>query len=102
VFGLMVWELVSQFRNQYLTAAARAMPVATLGANVGLQAIFGMAHRNHTIGGFTAYRMIGVVGLIGAVRGLLAATGLTRGEEEAGRREVLLAGLGTGVLVLGR
>jgi ABC-2 type transport system permease protein len=114
VFGLMVWELVSQFSNQYPTAAARAMLVSTMGSNAGLQAIFGMAHRIDTIGGYTAYHAIGVLGLIGAVWGLLAATRLTRGEEEAGRWELLLAGpttrrrtaagalagLGAGVLVL--
>jgi ABC-2 type transport system permease protein len=92
VFGLMVWELVSQFSSQYPTAAARAMLVSTMGSNAGLQAIFGMAHRIDTIGGYTAYHAIGVLGLIGAVWGLLAATRLTRGEEEAGRWEVLLAG----------
>ena len=92
VFGLMVWELVSQFSSQYPTVAARAMLVSTMGSNAGLQAIFGMAHHIDTIGGYTAYHAIGVLGLIGAVWGLLAATRLTRGEEEAGRWEVLLAG----------
>lgn len=114
VFGLLVWELVSQFGKEYPTAAARAMLVATMGSSAGLQAIFGMARRIDTVGGYTAYHAIGVLGLIGAVWGLLAATRLTRGEEEAGRWEVLLAGpstrrraaaaalagLGTGVLVL--
>ena len=92
VFGLMVWELVSQFSNQYPTAAARAMLVSTMGSSAGLQAIFGMAHHIDTIGGFTAYHAIGVLGLIGAVWGLLAGTRLLRGEEEAGRWEPLLAG----------
>jgi ABC-2 type transport system permease protein len=114
VFGLVVWELVSQFSKEYPTAAARAMLVTTMGSNAGLQAIFGMAHHIDTIGGYTAYHAIGVLGLIGAVWGLLAATRLTRGEEEAGRWEVLLAGpvtrrratagalagLGAGLLVL--
>jgi ABC-2 type transport system permease protein len=114
VFGLVVWVLVSQFSNQYPTAAARAMLVSAMGSNAGLQAIFGMARHIDTIGGYTAYHAIGVLGLIGAVWGLLAATRLTRGEEEAGRWEVLLAGpvtrrraaagalagLGAGVLVL--
>jgi ABC-2 type transport system permease protein len=92
VFGLMVWELVSQFSTEYPTAAARATLVTTMGSNVGLQAIFGMAHHIDTVAGYTAYHAIGVLGLIGAVWGLLAATRLTRGEEDAGRWEVLLAG----------
>ncbi len=92
VFGLMVWTLVSQFSKEYPTAAARAMLVKTMGSNVGLQAIFGMAHQIDTIPGYTAYHMIGVLGIIGAVWGLLAGTRLLRGEEEAGRWELLLAG----------
>jgi ABC-2 type transport system permease protein len=44
------------------------------------------------VAGYTAYHVIGVLGIIGAVWGLLAATRLLRGEEEAGRWELLLAG----------
>ena len=54
VFGLMVWELVSQFSKEYPTAAARARLVSAMGSSAGLQAIFGMAHRIDTIGGYTA------------------------------------------------
>jgi ABC-2 type transport system permease protein len=92
VFGLTVWTLVSQFDKEYPTAAARAMLVKTMGSNAGLQAIFGMARRINTIPGYTAYHVIGVLGIIGAVWGLLAGTRLVRGEEEAGRWELLLAG----------
>ena len=42
VFGLVVWVLVSQFSSQYPTAASRAMLVATMGSDAGLQAIFGI------------------------------------------------------------
>jgi ABC-2 type transport system permease protein len=95
VFGLMIWVLVSQFSKEYPTAAARAMLVQTMGTDVGLQAIFGMAHHLDTVAGYTAYHAIGVLGLIGAVWGLLAATRLLRGEEDAGRWEILLAGRAT-------
>jgi ABC-2 type transport system permease protein len=95
VSGLMVWVLVSQFSKEYPTAAARAMLDTTMGSNAGLQAIFGMAHQIGTIPGYTAYHMIGVLGIVLAVWGLLAATRLLRGEEEAGRWEVLLAGQAT-------
>ncbi len=92
VFGLMVWELASQFGNEYPTAASRAMLTKTMGSSVGLQAIFGMAHHIDTVAGYTAYHAIGMLGLIGAIWGLLAATRLIRGEEEAGRWELLLTG----------
>ncbi len=64
----------------------------TMGADVGSQAIFGPAHHLDTVAGYTAYHAVGVLGLVVAVWGLLAATRLLRGEEQAGRWELLLAG----------
>jgi ABC-2 type transport system permease protein len=92
VFGLMVWLLVTQFGKEYPTVASRAMLVSTMGSDAGLQAIFGMAYRIDTVAGYTAYHVIGVLAIIGAIWGLLAATRLVRGEEDAGRWELLLAG----------
>ena len=92
VFALMVWALVSQFAKEYPTAADRARLVETMGADVGSQAIFGPAHHLDTVAGYTAYHAVGVLGLVVAVWGLLAATRLLRGEEQAGRWELLLAG----------
>jgi ABC-2 type transport system permease protein len=86
VFGLLIWVLISQFGKEYPTAASRVMLVQTMGSNVGLQAIFGMAHHLGTVAGYTAYHAIGVLGLIGAVWGLLAATRALRG---GGRRRPL-------------
>lgn len=92
VFALMVWALVSQFDKEYPTAADRARLVATMGADVGSQAIFGPARHLDTVAGYTAYHAVGILGLIVAVWGLLAATRLLRGEEQAGRWELMLAG----------
>lgn len=92
VFGLVVWSEVTNFAKVYPTAADRALAAATYGSNVGLQAIFGPVHHIDTVAGYTAFHMVGVLGLIGAVWGLLTGTRLLRGEEEAGRWEMLLAG----------
>jgi ABC-2 type transport system permease protein len=114
VFALTVWALVSQFAKEYPTAADRARLVATMGADAGSRAIFGPAHHLDTVAGYTAYHAVGVVGLVIAVWGLLASTRLLRGEEQAGRWELLLAGrttrrhaaaaalagLGAGLLIL--
>ena len=64
VFGLMVWELVSQFGNEYPTTAARAMLTKTMGSNAGLQAIFGMAHHSAAI--------LVAIGIAAAVAGAAA------------------------------
>jgi ABC-2 type transport system permease protein len=92
VSALMAWVLVTQFANEYPTAADRARLVKTMGQSVGSQAIFGPAHHLDTVAGYTAYHLVGFFGLIVAVWGLLAATRLLRGEEQAGRWELLLAG----------
>ena len=93
VFGLSAWVEVSQFANEYPTAADRTRLVQTMGSSVGLQAIFGPSPMIDTPGGYMAAHAVGVFGIIiGAVWGLLAGTRLLRGEEEAGRWELLLAG----------
>lgn len=92
VFGVSVWWLASDFAKEYPTAGDRAKLVATFGSNVGWSALFGPVRDLGTVAGYTATHLVGVYGLIGAVWGLLAGTRLLRGEEEAGRWELLLAG----------
>lgn len=92
VFALVTWLEATQFAKEYPTAADRARLVVTMGENVGLNAIFGPSPRIDTVGGYVAAHAIGVLGIIGAVWGVLAGTRLLRGEEDAGRWESLLAG----------
>ena len=91
-FGLITWIEVVQFGQEYPTAADRARLVETMGRDVGLQAVFGPARQVDTVAGYVAAHLVGVLSLIGAVWGLLTATRRLRGEEEAGRWELLLAG----------
>ena len=92
VFALVVWALVNEYGKEYPTAADRARLVETIESSVGEQAIFGPAHHLDTVAGYTAYHAIGVLGIIAGIWGLVAATRLLRGEEDAGRWEPLLAG----------
>ena len=92
VFGLVVVSSAVGFVSTYSTASERRHAAATLGTNKGLQALFGAPHHIETVGGYTAWRSLGLVSLIGAVWALLAATKQLRGEEDAGRWELLLAG----------
>ncbi|HUY64886.1 MAG TPA: hypothetical protein VMV14_10280 [Acidimicrobiales bacterium] len=62
------------------------------GSNAAFAALFGPAHELQSVAGFTAYKCLGFLSIVGAVWGLLTATRLLRGEEEAGRFELLLAG----------
>jgi ABC-2 type transport system permease protein len=93
VFGLTAWELVQEFDNEYPTTADRVRLVETMASDVGQRALFGPAHHLDTVPGYVALHLVGIFGImIGTVWALLAGTRLVRGEEEAGRWELVLAG----------
>jgi ABC-2 type transport system permease protein len=92
VFGFYVAESALGFATAYKTTAARAAFAKEFGSNVGVNALIGPGHHLATVAGFTAWRSLGVLSILGAVWGLLAGTRLLRGEEEAGRWELLVTG----------
>lgn len=92
VFGGYVAYAAVQYATTYPTAASREKVALTFGRNAGVTASLGEGQRLATVAAFTAWRAIGVLVPVGAVWAMLAATRLTRGEEEAGRTELLLAG----------
>jgi ABC-2 type transport system permease protein len=69
-----------------------ASSLAALAANPAIRTLFGEPHALDTAGGFTVWRTGTVVAVLVAMWGLLAATRVTRGEEDAGRWDLLLAG----------
>jgi ABC-2 type transport system permease protein len=92
VFGGMIANEALTYRSNFPTVAARRQFAATFGRNDALAAVVGPARHTDTVGGFVAWRVLGLLIIVGAVWGLLTATRLTRGEEDAGRFELLLAG----------
>ncbi|MGA2835125.1 MAG: hypothetical protein ABSF84_00880 [Acidimicrobiales bacterium] len=92
VFGLYVIESSIGYADLYKTRASRELVQRTLGSNAGISALIGPAHHINTVGGFTEWRCLGFLSLVGAVWGLLTGTKLLRGEEEAGRWELYLSG----------
>lgn len=92
VFGVYVVSSASTFVSSYPTAAERARFARSLSGNAGLAALLGAARDIGTVSGFTAWRALGVLSIVGAIWGLLIATRVTRGEEDAGRWELLLVG----------
>jgi ABC-2 type transport system permease protein len=92
VFGGYVASSALAYAAAYKTPQERARLVATFGSNVGFNALIGPAHEIGTVAGFTAWRSLGVLSIVGGVWGLLAGTRLLRGEEDAGRWELLLVG----------
>jgi len=92
VFGGYIAYAAWEYATSYPTVASREKIALTFGTNAGFSALLGQGQRLATIGGFTAWRAMGVLVPVGAVWAMLAATRLTRGEEDAGRLELLLAG----------
>jgi ABC-2 type transport system permease protein len=91
-FGVCVASSALTYLSSYKTAAARERLAANFGGNTALAALFGPAHELQTVAGFTAYKVLGFLSIVGAIWGLLAATRLLRGEEDAGRWELLISG----------
>jgi ABC-2 type transport system permease protein len=81
------------YRRVYTTAASRAAFARGFGSNPGLRLLYGEPHNVATISGYTAWRVGGVLAIVAAVYGLLASVRALRGEEDAGRTELALAGI---------
>ncbi len=94
-FGSYVAVSSLGYASSYSTPAEREQFARLFGANAAVNALIGPARRLDTVTGFTAWRSLGVLGVVGAIWGLLAATRLLRGEEDAGRWELLLSGHAT-------
>jgi ABC-2 type transport system permease protein len=74
------------------TAAERTRILAGLAANPGLTALIGKPADLSSAAGFVDWRTTGIGGLVVGIWGLLTATRVLRGEEAAGRWELLVAG----------
>ncbi|MEG3633220.1 ABC transporter permease [Micromonospora palythoicola] len=82
--------------------ALDAAALATLAENPAVRTLFGEPFALDTPGGFTVWRTGTVLAVLLSVWGVLATTRVTRGEEESGRWDLLLAGRLAVPTVLGR
>lgn len=90
-FAAMVAAVASSYATVFPTAASRAALERGFATNAGFAALYGRARHIDTVAGFTAWRL-GALVWLGAIWALLLSTRLTRGEEDAGRWELFLAG----------
>jgi ABC-2 type transport system permease protein len=92
VFGIYVASQALAYASTYKTQAERNALSKAFTSSGGLNALVGPAHQLNTVAGYTAWKSVGILSVLGAVWALLLATKLLRGEEDAGRWELLLAG----------
>lgn len=106
--AVMVYGTTSAYIALYPSGVDRAPLTATIGRNPALVALTGPAFDLSTPGGFTAWRVLGFLGVLVALMAIFTVTRHTRAEEDTGRHELLAAGvvgrsapLGAAVLVAG-
>ena len=92
IFGVFVASSALSYSTFYKTQAERNRLAAAFGSNKASAALFGPAPQLQTVAGFTVLKTFLTLSIVGAVWGLLTSTRLLRGEEDAGRWELLLAG----------
>lgn len=92
IFGVYTASKVIGYTKAYPTLADRLSFAHSLGANTGMAALLGTPHNLGTISGYANWNTLGILTLIGGIWALLLATKYFRGEEEAGRTELLLTG----------
>jgi ABC-2 type transport system permease protein len=92
VFGAVIAASATSYAGLFPTAASRARLALTFAGNSAWAALFGPLRDLDTVAGYTAYKSAMTVMILGAIWGLLVATRVTRGEEDAGRWELFLSG----------
>ena len=71
--------------NSFPDQASRDQLAASTSGDAGISILLGPVSAIDTVGGYTVYKCFVFLTTIGAIWGLLAATRLLRGEEDAGR-----------------
>ena len=92
IFGVLVASSALSYTQIYKTQGERDGLAAAFGANNATAALFGPGADLQTVAGFTVFKSFMTIMVLGAVWGLLTSTRLLRGEEDAGRWELVLTG----------
>jgi ABC-2 type transport system permease protein len=80
------------YRQTYPTVAARERFAAAFGDNLALRLFYGLPHDLATVAGYAEFRLVGLLSIATSAWAVFAAVRALRGEEEAGRSELVLSG----------
>lgn len=92
VGGLSAYATATTWLATYPTAQDRQQAADAVGSDTGLRILLGPINDIATVGGYTVYKNFVFLSVVGAVWAVLAATRVLRGEEDAGRWQLQLAG----------
>ena len=93
LFAAVAYIQPVSYRHTYPTNADRLAFAHAFGANKAVVLFYGKAYDLLSVGGYSAWRVGGLLSLFSAVFGLLAAVRAMRADEDAGRTELVLAGI---------
>ena len=91
-FGLYAWSNGTEYIRTYPTLADRMQFAQTFGDNKALRIFYGVPKDLLTAGGYAEWRVGGILQVIAAILGLVAAVKVLRAQEDSGRYELLLSG----------
>lgn len=89
VFGLTVISTIESIVKAYPSVSGRSQLAQ---ASQSFAFLNGQGHHLESVAGYTVWKVVTTAAIIGAIWGMRTAVGLLRGEEDAGRWELLLAG----------
>lgn len=92
-FALICLVNVAAYRTDYPTLKDRLAFVHAFATNASIRLFYGKPYDLLSVGGYAAWRVGGVLAIAAALWGALAAVRALRAEEDAGRQELVLAGV---------
>lgn len=93
VLTMLTVSTAAAFEGLYPTAAERVAFGQTIAANPAFRGLLGPVYDASSIGGLTAWRVAVILGVLGGLMGHQTVVRHTRAEEEAGRLELVGAGI---------
>jgi ABC-2 type transport system permease protein len=93
LFFIAALTQATAYREGYPTLGERLRFARTVGENDAARLLYGAPHNLLTVGGYVSWRVGGTMAVFAALWGLLGAVRAMRAEEDAGRADLLLAGV---------
>lgn len=93
LFALYAFIQAAGYRSAYPTLADRLAFAHSFAGNAAVRFFYGYPYDPTTVAGYCAWRVGGTLAIVAAVFGVLAAVRALRTEEDAGRSELVLAGI---------
>jgi ABC-2 type transport system permease protein len=99
--GALLWGVIFSFYvsaktltyvQAYSTQISRQHLASSLGSNVGIETLLGVAHHIDSVAGYMVWNALCIIAAAGAIWAIMIATKTLRGEEDSGHWEMLLAG----------